>query len=103
MKLREFVCQALKDVVKGVKDAQMLEEIGGYIAPSGVGGHQFSAGVGIENNARITSTVVSFDITVEVEEVEKKGKKGALKVSIPVLEISGTAGSEGQSKSGLPR
>ena len=94
MDLREFVHGALKDVLLGIQDAQREEEIGGYIAPKAIGGHEFPKDSGVTFGARIVSTVMKFDVAVTVE----RGKKGGGTVGVHISVVEAKLGGEGQSK-----
>mgnify|MGYP001131451635 CR=1 FL=1 len=82
MDLREFVSMTLQDIVKGIQEAQKVEGVGGCIAPSGIGGHNFSSSSDISHNGRIVSTVVRFDVALTVEKSETSGGKGGVSIAV---------------------
>jgi hypothetical protein len=94
MDLREFVHGALKDVVLGIRDAQREQGIGGYIAPKGIGGHDFPKDSGVTFRAKIVSTVMKFDVAVTAE----RGKKGGGTAGVRIAVVEAKLGGEGQSK-----
>ena len=83
MEVRKFISDVLVDIVNGVKDAQIQEGVGGYIAPDGIGTHSFPRDSGVLNETRIVSTVVKFDMAVTAETAKSGG--GGAKVRVAVL------------------
>jgi hypothetical protein len=73
MEIREFVRDVLVDIIEGIKDAQTRVGFGGYVAPDGIGSHQFAADSNIHHNSRIISTAVKFDMAVTAETSRKGG------------------------------
>jgi hypothetical protein len=73
MEIREFVRDVLVDIIEGIKDAQTRVGVGGYVAPDGIGSHQFAADSNIHHNSRIISTAVKFDMAVTAETSRKGG------------------------------
>jgi hypothetical protein len=94
MDLREFVHGALKDVVLGIQDAQREQGIGGYIAPKGIGGHEFPKDSGVTSQSRIVSTVMRFDVAVTAE----RGKKGGGSAGVRIAVVEAKLGGEAQSQ-----
>jgi hypothetical protein len=94
MDLREFVHGALKDVVLGIQDAQREQGIGAYIAPKGIGGHEFPKDSGVTFGARIVSTVMKFDVAVTAERSKKGGGTAGVRIAV----VEAKLGGEGQSK-----
>jgi hypothetical protein len=94
MQLKQFIENALIEIVEGIKAAQDKPGVGGYIAPDAVGGHQFPSDGGVLNSQRIISTVVKFDMAVTAES-EIGGTAGA-KLRIAVVEAN--LGGSGSSK-----
>ena len=84
MEIREFVRDVLVDIIEGIKDAQTRVGVGGYVAPDGIGSHQFAADSNIHHNSRIISTAVKFDIAVTAETSREGG--GGAKVRIAVVD-----------------
>lgn len=79
MKLDEFVKEVLSQIISGVRQAQALEG-GAYVVPDGDGGHDYANHPRVSSSARIKSTIVDFDIALTVEDSNKGGGGGGLKV-----------------------
>jgi hypothetical protein len=94
MDLREFVHGALKDLVLGIQDAQKEEGIGSYIAPEGIGSHQFPANSGVSHSSRFISTVMQFDVAVTAE----RGKTGGGTAGIRIAVVEAKLGGEAETK-----
>jgi hypothetical protein len=92
MELKEFVTNTLVSIVSGIKAAQETGDVGGCIAPSRIGHHQFPKDSGVSHDELIVSTAVKFDVAVTVE-TTKAGKGGAsARISVlPIgLDVGGT-------------
>src|SRR6266498_573192 len=89
MELREFVRDALVNVIQGIKEAQKLERIGGYVAPDGIESHQFPPNTGVVNNQRITSTVMQFDVAVTAERSKGGGAETGVRIAVVEAKIGG--------------
>lgn len=97
MDLKEFIENALVDIAGGIENAQKHEEYGGNVAPSQIAGHDFPEGQGVSTKARITSTVIQFDVAVTVE--NSVSGKGTGKGAIWVAEAKGELSAERSSSS----
>ena len=64
MELKDFIQTTLIDVAEGIEAAQLHDRVGGQIAPSGHGGHDFPVDKGVASNSRIMSTVIQFDVAI---------------------------------------
>ena len=84
MEIREFVRDVLIDIIEGIKEAQTRVGVGGYVAPDGIGSHQFAPDSGVHHSSRIISTAVKFDMAVTAETSKEGG--GGVKVRIAVVE-----------------
>jgi hypothetical protein len=94
MHLKEFVKDALVEIIQGIKAAQDQPGAGGYIAPEGVGDHEFPRDGGVLNSQMIVSTVVKFDVAVTAESSVDGG--GGAKLRIAIVEAN--LGASGNSK-----
>lgn len=81
MELDEFVTSILSDIVKGIQDAQASDSVGKYVAPSGIGGHDYAKHNRVSSGGRLSSTIVDFDIAVTVEETSNVSGSGGIKVA----------------------
>jgi hypothetical protein len=80
MLLDEFVRTVLRDIVKGIRDAQEIDGVGAFIVPSGIGGHDYAKHPRVSIKSLLSSTIVDFDIAVTVEESSSVSGSGGLKV-----------------------
>lgn len=70
MELREFICNALTDIVNGVKDAQeMANKDGAAIAYNGTG--------------------ADVEFNINLTEFESKGRDGVIGVAFGIMNASG--------------
>lgn len=81
MNLDEFVKTALVNILTGIRQAQEADVVGALIVPAGIGGHDFATHPRVLNAARLTSTIVDFDIAVTVEEGSNIAGGGGLKIA----------------------
>lgn len=81
MELDEFVASVLSDVVKGIQNAQASDDVGKYVAPSRIGGHNYAKHNRVSSGARVSSTIVDFDIAVTVEDSANVSGSGGVKVA----------------------
>ncbi len=81
MELDKFVTSVLSDIVKGIQNAQARGDIGKYVAPSGIGGHDYAKHNRVSSGGRLSSTIVDFDIAVTVEESSNVSGSGGIKVA----------------------
>jgi hypothetical protein len=81
MELKEFVKTVLSQIVSGIREAQGIDGVGAFIVPSQIGGHDYASHPRVSIKARLTSTIVDFDIAVTVEESTSKSGGGGLKVA----------------------
>jgi hypothetical protein len=84
MDLKDFVAATLIEVVEGIKEAQSGDH-GQNVSPSMVGNHTFPGDSGLVSNARVTSTIVKFDVAVTAESSD--AAKGSSGIKIAVLNI----------------
>lgn len=79
MQLREFIKEALTQIVDGVRDSQ--EPNGGaYVVPAGDGGHKYAAHPRFAASARLKSTIVDFDVAITAEDSDKIEGGGGIRV-----------------------
>lgn len=81
MELDEFVKTVLSKIVSGIREAQEIEGVGAFIVPSGIGGHDYANHPRVSIKARLSSTIVDFDIAVTVEEGKTASGGGGLMVA----------------------
>lgn len=95
MELRDFIRQALVEIVGGISDAQKDDEVGSFIVPSGVGVNSaFPDDSGVKHAARLITTVAQFDIAVTAETHEEQTGKAGLGIKIIDAGIQGQTGSK---------
>jgi hypothetical protein len=82
MQLKEFVENALIDILSGISSARSHESLGRKIAPAHAGGHDYPGGRGVSNSARITSTVVEFDVAVTTATSDSSSAGGSGQIVI---------------------
>lgn len=82
MELKDFVRSVLANVIMGVREAQEMEGVGGFVVPAGIGGHDYPNHSRLHNQALITSTIVDFDIAVTAEDTEATSGRAGLKVAV---------------------
>ena len=78
MELRNFISQALLDILGGVNDAQEKTHTGGAIAPIGFQGHWESEEDRLKFREVSTMQIVEFEVTVRAE--KSSGREGKLNV-----------------------
>jgi hypothetical protein len=81
--------ECLGDLIEGIKEAQSKEGVGGYVAPDAIGSHTFPAGSGVSNSARLTSTVVKFDMAVTAETSQATSGEGKAKIVVLEADMGG--------------
>ena len=81
MELDEFVKSVLSKIVSGIREAQEVEGVGAFIVPAGIGGHDYATHPRVSIKARLSSTIVDFDIAVTVEDSKSTSGGGGLKVA----------------------
>lgn len=99
MNLDEFVKTALVNILSGVRAAQDTDGIGAFIVPSGIGGHAYANHPRVLNAARLTSTIVDFDIAGTVEEGSSVAGGGGLKIAVIGAKLEGHTSSKDTSVS----
>lgn len=80
MELDEFVKTALSKIVSGIRQAQEIDEVGAFIVPSKIGGHDYANHPRVSIKANLSTTIVDFDIAVTVEENNAVSGAGGLKI-----------------------
>jgi hypothetical protein len=68
MELDKFVASVLTEIISGIRDAQTVAGVGPFIVPGGIGGHDYAAHPRVSIKARLSSTIVDFDVAVTAEE-----------------------------------
>jgi len=94
MELKDFVSEALTQIIEGVHDAkEKVKDKGAEINPHLIGGIDLVArhGGGIETSSGNVAHIVEFDIAVTI--VEGKGTKGGIGIVTGAINL----GSSGQS------
>jgi len=94
MELNEFVKTVLSQIVSGIRKAQEIKGVGAFIVPSGIGSHDYAAHPRVSIKARISSTIVDFDIAVTAEEGKSASGGGGLKVAGIGAKIEGGSSSK---------
>jgi hypothetical protein len=94
MELKDFVRSVLANVIMGVREAQQIEGVGGFVVPAGIGGHDYPQHPRVHNQARITSTIVDFDIAVTAEDTEATSGRAGLKVAVFGAGVAGESASK---------
>jgi hypothetical protein len=92
--LKEFVSQALRDILDGVTDAQTDKKIGKNIAPWGIGDIAYPSDSGAIRKGPFTATVVKFDVAVTAEVTGSAAAGGALKIAVFNLGAHGERGNK---------
>ena len=94
MDLKEFISEALVQIISGVADAQeKIASIGGKISPGLMGTHTTLAAHGFIPSGGGTAQVVQFDVALTVK--EGSGTKGGIGIVAGIVSL----GSTGQSNS----
>jgi hypothetical protein len=94
MQLKQFIENALIEIIQGIKAAQDKPGVGGYIAPDGAGGHEFPSDSGVLNSQRIISTVVKFDVAVTAESQIDGGAGAKLRIAVVEANFGGSGSSK---------
>jgi hypothetical protein len=94
MNLDEFVKTALVNILTGIRQAQETEVVGAFVVPAGIGGHDFAKHARLLNAARLTSTIVDFDIAVTVEDGSSVGGGGGLRIAGFGAKVEGSTSSK---------
>ena len=81
MELDEFVTMVLKSIVTAIRDAQAIEGVGAFVVPSRIGGHSYAKHPRVSVEARLSSTIIDFDIAVTAEDSTSTSGGGGLKVA----------------------
>ena len=92
MDLKEFVSEALVQIISGVKDAQdKAIELGGKVNPRITGSSEYASQHGFLRTADDPAQIVQFDVALTV--TEGTGTKGGIGVFAGAINL----GSSGQS------
>ena len=94
MELNEFVKTVLSEVVSGIREAQEIDGVGAFIVPAGIGGHNYADHPRVSIKARLSSTIIDFDIAVTAEEGKSTSGGGGLKVAGIGAKLDGTSSSK---------
>lgn len=81
MELDESIKTALVQIVSGIREAQSVDGVGAFVVPSGDGNHKYPENSRVTSNSNIKSTIIDFDVATTVENVDKTGGGGGLKVA----------------------
>jgi hypothetical protein len=82
MELDQFVALALTKILKGIRDAQQVDDVGAFVVPAGIGGHDYATHPRVSIKARLSSTIVDFDIAVTAEGSTSASGGGGLKIAV---------------------
>ena len=87
--LREFVATSLKDILKGIVEAQRDDEVGEYISKGDIGNLSFPADSGVVLEYRDIVTTVKFDIAVTVESRAEGGAGAGFGIGVVFARLGG--------------
>lgn len=82
MELKDFISQAIKDLLHGVLEAQNDAKTGNCVVPSGKQSNDLFPKGNVVHNGDWTSTLVNFDIAISAEESAAKGGKAGVKIAV---------------------
>ncbi len=91
MELDEFIKAVLTKIVSGIREAQKVENVGAFIVPSNIGGHDYANHPRVSTKALLSSTIVDFDIAVTVEDSASTSGGGGLKIAGVGANIEGNS------------
>lgn len=89
MKLRQFVAASLTDVLKGITDAQLDDDVGELVSKGAIGGLNFPESSGVIHQARLVATTMKFDIAVTVESTAGGGTGAGFNIGVVQGKLDG--------------